>query len=85
MNDKVNVKVIIPQINMTFDMFLPVNQKIGVIIKRLNKGIYELSNGNFPINENTMLFNGESMQLYNHDVILLNTDIRNSTKLILIQ
>ena len=65
-------------------MFLPINKKIGTIVNLLNKGIHELSNGDFPISTTNKLYNAETLQIYEPNVLLFNTDIRNSTKLVIL-
>ena len=81
MNDRVNVLIVVPEIN---NVFLPINKKIGTIVGLLNKGISELSNNDFPIEPCCKLYNGETLELYNYNVLLYNTDIRNGTKLVLL-
>lgn len=84
MNDKVIVKIIVPEISETYNLFLPINKKMGTIIKLINKGINELTNGDFPITANCKLYNADTLQVYEPNVLLFNTDIRNSTKLVLL-
>ena len=50
----------------------------------LNKAINELSNGEYPIANNNGLFNADTKELYNVDTLLMNTNIRNGTRLILL-
>ena len=84
MNDKVNVKIIVPEINQSYDFFLPINKKIGTIITLLNKGINELSNGDFPISDTNKLYNCDTLQAYERNLLLFNSDIRNGTKLVIL-
>ena len=84
MNDKVNILLVVPEIGENYNLFLPINKKIGVIVQLLNKAINELTNGSFPIIDSCRLYNADTMQKYDMDVILYNTDIRNSTRLILL-
>ena len=84
MNDKVNVKVIVPEINKSFNVILPINKKIGVIINLLNKGINELSNGDYPLSTTNKLYNVDTLQRYEPNLLLFNSDIRNGTKLVLL-
>ena len=84
MNDKVDVCLLVPEIDEQFDIFLPINKKIGTIIKLLNKAVNELSNGLYPISNNNKLYNVVTRQVYEANILLYNTDIRNGTRLILI-
>jgi beta-galactosidase beta subunit len=84
MKNKVIVKILVPEIDESYDVYLPINKKIGNIIELLNKSINELSNGNFPLSSNNVLFNVDTKKTYQSDVLLLNTDIRNGTRLIIL-
>ncbi len=83
MNDKVNVEVIVPEIEERYNVFLPINKKMGTVIKLLNKAVNELSHGDFPLSNNNKLYNADNLSLYELDTLLYNTDIRNDSKLIL--
>ncbi len=83
MNDKVIVEVIVPEIEEKYDIFLPVSKKIGTIIILLNKAINDLTLGDFPISRCNKLYNAESLTLYEPDQLLITTDIRNGSKLLL--
>lgn len=84
MNDKVIVKIIVPEISETYNLFLPINKKIGTIMKLLNKAVNELTNGSFPVVNTCKLYNADTLQVYEPNVLLFNTDIRNGTKLVLL-
>ena len=84
MNNKVIVKVIVPEIFQTYDVFLPINKKIGNIVILLNKAINELSENCFPISNCNVLYNVKTRTIYKSDVLLLNTDIRNGSELVLL-
>jgi len=84
MNNKVLVKLIVPEIDTTYDIYLPVNKKIGNILILLNKAISELSGGDFQISEFNSLYNSSTNEKYSSDILLANTNIKNGTKLILL-
>jgi hypothetical protein len=82
MENKVLVKLLVPEIDEEYDIFLPVNKKIGNIINLLIKAVNELSNNIFQGNNLTELCNANTGEIYEIDVLLKNTDIRNNTKLV---
>lgn len=84
MKNKVLVNLNIPEINEEYSLYLPINKKIGNIIILLNKAISELTNGEFPISNFNSLYNKSTGKKYEVDVLLIDTDIRNGTKLILL-
>ncbi len=83
MNDKVNVKIIVPEINEEYNVLLPINKRIGTIVKLLIKAIRELSNNALPPLTYCKLYNVDTMQIYDWNLLLYNTDIRNGTRLVL--
>lgn len=84
MKNKVLVEVIVPEIEATYDIYLPINKRIGNIIMLLNKTINELTNGCFSGSNHTSLYNKDTSVKYNPSLLLYNTDIRNGTSLILL-
>lgn len=83
-NNKVLVKLIVPEIDCIYRVYLPVNKKIGNIILLLNKTIAEFTNNELEISNKNVLFNVATGQQYMSDVLLVETDIRNGTQLVLL-
>lgn len=84
MKNKVLVELIIPEIESKFDVYLPINKRIGSIITLLNKSISELTNGCYVGSNTTALYNRNTSTKYQANMLLYNTDIRNGTTLILL-
>lgn len=84
MKNKVLVELVVPTIESTFDIYLPINKRIGNIITLLNKTVSELSDGCYEGTATTSLYNRETSQKYEINTLLYNTDIRNGTTLILL-
>lgn len=84
MNHKVLVEVYVPELDVKYNLFIPVSKKIGNIILNLVKAINELTQGAYPIGVNHALMNSETCMIYNVDLNLKDADILNGTKLILI-
>ena len=84
MENKVLIKLIVPELDTTFDVFAPVNELIWKITKMLAKSVSDLSDTNFNNNKNYVLINKINTKIYNSNEIVINTDIRNGTELILI-
>lgn len=82
--NKVLVELIVPEIDKTYQIYLPINKKIGNIINLLNEAIFELSNGELPQSKSNSLYNVDTLEMYLSDKLLINTNIRNGTRLVLI-
>lgn len=83
MNNKVLVEVVVPVLEESYDVFIPINKKIGNIIILLSKAVNELSFGYFKNDDSNCLYNGDTGDVYPMDILVRNSDIRNGSKVIL--
>lgn len=85
MNNKILISVIVPTVEMGFDIYIPNAKKVGAIKKYILKAISELTEGNFDkdISEVRMLNRATSKE-YDNNVYVKDTDIRNGCKFIII-
>ena len=83
MNNKVLVKLIVPRLDVSYDIFIPVNETIFKIKKLLVKSLKDIS---FDDNNQKkyVLINKTNSRVYKNNEIVINTDIRNASELILI-
>ena len=83
MNNKVLVKLLVPELNSSFDIFLPVNELIWKIKKMLVKSISDLTNIKLNSKIDYVLINAISGTCYSDNITIRTTDIRNASILIL--
>lgn len=83
MNNKVLIKLYVPELDTSFDIFIPVNEVIWKIKKLLLKAVSDLEGINLNPKEEYILLNKNTNKIYNNNEIVMNTDIRNSNELIL--
>ena len=83
MNNKVLVELVVPVLEESYDIFIPINRKVGDIIGIISKVISNLSGGYFVSSERNCLYDGDTGDMYPVDTLLINTDIRNGSKIIL--
>ena len=83
MNNKILVELVVPVLEQSYDVYIPVNRKIGNIIILLSKVVGELSLGYFKADESNCLYNGDTGDKYPMDILVRNADIRNGSKIIL--
>ena len=84
MNNKVLVKLIVPELDSVYDIFIPVNEIIWKVKKLIVKSVSDLSGGILDMNGNYILINKVTSKTYSNNSIIINTDIRNATELILL-
>lgn len=81
--NKVLVEVYVPLIDLSYEVFIPINKKVNNIIYLLSKGISELNEGLYPLSSGKELYSKQSGIKYKNDIYIKETDIRNGTLLIL--
>ena len=83
MSNKVLIKLTMPTINESFDLFLPVNEIIWKVKKMLIKSISDLTGSELIDSQNYILINKKNSRVYHNNEIIINTDIRNGTELLI--
>lgn len=81
--NKVLVKLTIPELDSSFDVFIPVNEVIWKIKKMLIKSVMDLTNSDLNLNGEFILANVDSGIIYKNNDVVISTDIRNSSELVL--
>lgn len=84
MKNKILIELIVPTIEEKYNLYIPINRRIGNIIILISKAIFDMSNGMYQIDENSCLYNKETGKKYLSDDLVRLTDIRNGDSLILI-
>ena len=85
MNEKILVKLIIPELETDYDIFIPPNELIWKVSKLITKISFDLSSIHLDIRKaNYMLINKKTGQFYRNNDIIIDTDIKNGTELILV-
>lgn len=83
MKNKILVELIVPVLEEKYDVYVPINKKIGNIIIILSKIVNELSGGYFEENEQRAIYDGDTGERYAMDSLVRNTPIRNGSRIIL--
>jgi hypothetical protein len=84
MKNKVLVELSVPDIDEVFNLYLPVNRKIGNIIELINRFLFEATNGSYNGNTNNFLYNKKTGERYSINSLLRETDIRNGSSIVLL-
>lgn len=83
MENKVLVNLIVPSLETSYNVYLPISKRIGNIIFLLVKAINELGiTYNF---DNSMgLFNRNTGEMYDPNSLIYETNIRNGSEIVLL-
>ena len=83
MDNKVLVQVLIPDVEISYDVFIPISKRIGNIIQLIIKAINDYGEY-YPENPHAALYNCQTGALYDINSLVYDTDIRNGTQIVLI-
>lgn len=83
MKNKILIELVVPELEETYNIYIPINKTVGSIINLLAKAITELTNNVYQINNATTIYNADTKETYKMDAVIYDTDIRNGTKLVL--
>ena len=83
MKNKVLIKLTVIELDQSFDLFIPVNELIWKIKKLIVKSVSDLSGINMNSGSGHVLMNAENNTIYNNNEIVIDTDIRNGSELLL--
>ena len=84
MKNKVLVRVYVPELDFSTDLFLPVNEVLWKIKIMIIQAISDLTNGALDKNKIYSMINSDTSVVYDINKVLIDTDIRNATEIILI-
>lgn len=79
-DNKFFINLYVLSLDKSFELYIPVNEKIGNIVKLIKSSLLEYN----VTEKNDKLFSLYSGRLYDNNEIVRDTDIKNGTKLILI-
>lgn len=84
MKNKVLVKLFVPELDSSFDTFIPINEVVWKVKRLLAKSVSDLSGGVLDVNTEYTLINKLTSEAYDNNSIVYETDIKNATELILL-
>lgn len=84
MNNKILIELYIPLIEKNYDIYIPVNKKIGTIKKLIEEGLVELTDNSYVIKEDSNFYSKESGLIYDVNKSVRETDLKNGSRIILI-
>ncbi len=83
-NNKILIELYIPLIEKNYDLYIPINKKIGTIKKLVEEGLTDLTDNDYVIKENSNFYSKETGEVYNVNLAVRETDLKNGSRIILI-
>lgn len=84
MNTKILIGLYIPLIEKNYDIYIPVNKKIGTIKKLIEAGLVELTDNSYVVTEDSNFYSKETGQIYDVNKSVRETDLKNGSRIVLI-
>ena len=85
MDNKVLVKIVVLELDSSYDVFIPVNEQVWKITRLVAKSIYDLSGFQYnPVADKYILVNKNTGLVYANNSIVYDSDIRNGTELLMV-
>ncbi len=84
MNNKILIELQIPLIEKQFDLFIPINKKIGTIKNLVEQALVELTDSAYIPKEESNFYSKETGDIYDVNKTVRDTDLKNGSRIILI-
>ena len=82
--NKILVELEIPIIEKKYDLFIPINKKVGTIKSLIETSLLELTDNSYEIKEETNLYSKETGTVYDVNQTVRDTDLKNGSRIILL-
>ncbi len=84
MENKYLVELVVPSIDEKFNVYIPINRRIGNVISLLNKCIFEITNGAYIGSNTTSLYDSDTRAKLPVNSLVRETSIKNGSVLVLL-
>ena len=82
--NKLLVTIQIPTIEQSFDLFIPINKKVGTVKKYIVKAIDDITSGLMVEIESYALFDVDTGKKYPNNIYVKDSGIKNGARLMII-
>lgn len=84
MDYKVLIKLIVPEVEKSYEIFIPINRTVGEVCMLINQLVNEDTSKAFPIKKEVALCNRLTSEFYPMKKYIRDTNIRNGSQLVFI-
>lgn len=82
--NRVLIRVYIPLLEKKYDVWVPINKKVYEMIINIIKGINAINRIEYDMTKIPNLYDKESSEIYDINVRIIDTNIRNGSEVILL-
>ena len=71
-------------IEKNYDLYIPINKKVGTVKKLIEEGLLDLTDNDYIIKEESNFYSKETGEVYDVNKTIRETDLKNGSRIILI-
>lgn len=84
MNNKILIELEIPLIEKKYDLFIPINKKIGTIKRLIENALVDLTDNAYVPRYDSNFYSKETGQIFDVNKTVRDTELRNGSRIILL-
>ena len=84
MKNKILINIYVPTLDVSYEVYIPVNESVKVVLELITKTIFDLSDSDFNLDDTHYLLDSDSSTVYLESQLVRDTNLTNSKKVILI-
>ena len=84
MNNKILIELEIPLIEKRYDLFIPINKKIGTVKNLIENALVELTDSAYVPKDDSNFYSKETGEIFDVNKTVRATNLRNGSRIILI-
>ena len=80
--NKILIELYLPEYEREYDIFIPINKRIGTITSIIEKSLEEMIG--YEINDDSNFYSKDTGKEYDVQLLVKDTDLKNASKIILV-
>ena len=84
MNNKILIELEIPLIEKRYDLFIPINKKVGTVKNLIENALVELTDSAYVTKDDSNFYSKETGEIFDVNKTVRDTNLRNCSRIILI-
>ena len=78
--NKILIELEVPLQEKKYDLFIPINKKIGTVKHLIEEALLELTDNSYEIREDTNLYSKDTGMIYDVNETVRDTDLQNGSR-----
>ena len=84
MNNKILITINVPLLSKSYDIFIPINKKIGTVKNLIENALVELTDSAYVPKDDSNFYSKETGEIFDVNKTVRDTNLRNGSRIILI-